>query len=226
MLDKIESETQSESENLSEDSDREYIAEEPNPENKGESHQLLTTEETVDADGEVLYIDNPPAEKLKRKVTELKWKPISKLFRAKKCTQKTNVLLDIPEYTNPFLIFEETRKLNEIVKHICDQRNLYAIQNVGEFPTNSEEIRTFLGINNIMSITKLSNVKCYWSVISYLFNIGGRNTMTRNCFLSFLKNLNITDNQMACKSDKVYKMRIVINHLNKAFQDAMSDAER
>ena len=50
--------------------------------------------------------------------------------------------------------------------------------------------------------------------------------MTRNCFMNILQNLHFTDNQTADKSDKAYKMRIVINHLNKAFQDAMSNAER
>ena len=50
--------------------------------------------------------------------------------------------------------------------------------------------------------------------------------MTRNRFMNILQNLHFTDNQIANKSDKAYKMHIVINHLNKAFQDVMSDAER
>ena len=44
--------------------------------------------------------------------------------------------------------------------------------------------------------------------------------------MNILQNLHFTDNQTADKSDKAYKMRIFINHLNKAFQDAMSDVER
>ena len=43
--------------------------------------------------------------------------------------------------------------------------------------------------------------------------------------MNIFQNLCFTNNQTADKSDKAYKMRIVINHLNKAFQDAMSDAE-
>ena len=42
----------------------------------------------------------------------------------------------------------------------------------------------------------------------------------------YARNLHFTDNQTADKSDKSYTMRIAINHLNKAFQDAMSDGER
>ena len=62
-LDKTKGETQSGIENLSEDSDAEYIAEEPIPGNKEESHQLLTPEATVHVVGEVLVIGEPPAKK-------------------------------------------------------------------------------------------------------------------------------------------------------------------
>ena len=46
MLEKIESETESDIENLLEDSDTEYIAEEPILGNKEESHHLLTLDVT------------------------------------------------------------------------------------------------------------------------------------------------------------------------------------
>ena len=50
--------------------------------------------------------------------------------------------------------------------------------------------------------------------------------MARNRFMNVLQHLHLTDNQTADKSDNIFKMRIVINHLNKEFQDAMSGAER
>ena len=77
-----------------------------------------------------------------------------------------------------------------------------------------------------MSISKLPNVKCYWSVDSYLSNDSLRNAMTRNRSINILQNLHFTYNQTADKSEKAYKMCIVINHLNRAFQDKMSDGER
>ena len=117
-------------------------------------------------------------------------------------------------------------KLNELVKIICDQSNLCAAQNGREFVTNPAEIPAFLGINYIMSISKLPTLKCYWSVDSYLSNHGVRNTMTRNRFVNILQNLHFNDNETADKSDKAYKMRNVINHLNAAFQHVMSDAKR
>ena len=71
MLDKIESENESGTENLLEGFDTEYIAEESIPDNKEEIHQLLTSEATVHVEGEVLDIDEPPAKKLKTKVAAL-----------------------------------------------------------------------------------------------------------------------------------------------------------
>ena len=45
-------------------------------------------------------------------------------------------------------------------------------------------------------------------------------------FLEILQNLHFADNNTSNTSDKGYKLRTVINHLNKAFQAAMSDADR
>ena len=104
-------------------------AEEPIPGNNEESHQLLTPEATVHVEGEVLDTDEPPAKKLKKKVAELKWKRTSKFVKAKKYTLEANVLLDILENANLLLMFEWTTNFNELVKHICDQTNLYATQN-------------------------------------------------------------------------------------------------
>ena len=63
MLDKIDSETESDIENLLEDSNTVYIAEEPILDNKEENHQLLTPVAAVHVEGEVLDIDGPPAKK-------------------------------------------------------------------------------------------------------------------------------------------------------------------
>ena len=109
-------------------------------------------------------IDEPPGKKLTKKVTELEWKRTSKFVKAKRCIPEAHVLLEIPENANPLLIFEGTTNLNELVKHICDQTNLYAIQNGRDFALNPKQIRAFLGINYMMSISKLPNVKCYWRV--------------------------------------------------------------
>lgn len=53
-----------------------------------------------------------------------------------------------------------------------------------------------------------------------------RNAMTRYRFINILQNLHFSDNQTADKSDKPYNVLTVTNHLNKAFQDVISDSKR
>ena len=50
--------------------------------------------------------------------------------------------------------------------------------------------------------------------------------MTRNPFMNILQDLHFNDNETADKSDKAYKMPNVINHLNEAFQNVISNAKR
>ena len=44
--------------------------------------------------------------------------------------------------------------------------------------------------------------------------------------MNILQNLHFTDIKTADTSDKAYEMCIVINNLNEAFQDAISDSEK
>ena len=50
--------------------------------------------------------------------------------------------------------------------------------------------------------------------------------MTREHFMKILQNIHFADNETADKTDKAYKVRVVIKYLNRAFQAAMSDAEK
>ena len=108
MLVEIESNTKSDIENLLEDSDAEYVSEELIPDNKEESHRVLTPEATVHVENESLDVEKSPSKKLKKKLTALKRKRTSKFIKAKKCTLEENILLDI-ENANPMQIYESTK---------------------------------------------------------------------------------------------------------------------
>ena len=105
-------------------------------------------------------IDEPPGKKLTKKVRALEWKLTSEFVKAKKCTPEAHVLLESQQKANPLPISEEPTKLNNLVKHICNQTNLYAAQKGSDFALNPKQIRAFLGTNYIMSISNLPNVKC------------------------------------------------------------------
>ena len=50
--------------------------------------------------------------------------------------------------------------------------------------------------------------------------------ISRDRFIKILQNVHFANNQTADKFDKAYEIRVVIRHLNKAFQAVISDAER
>ena len=104
------------------------------------------------------------------------------------------------------LKWKRTSKFVKAKNCALEATNFYATQNRWESATDPEETRAFLGINYIMSISKLTNVKCYWSDDSYLSNDDMRKAMTRNRFMNILQNLHFTDNQTADKSEKAYKI--------------------
>ena len=141
------------------------------------------------------------------------------------CSLEQEVKLDLPEYVTPFVIFQETIQLDELVAILVEQTNLYARQNGRQFETNSDEIKAFLGINFVMSINKLPNLKSYWQIDEYVGNEGIRNVVTRKRFQGILRNLHFADNEVDDKSDRGYKIRPIINHLNTAFRSAVSDGK-
>ena len=110
------------------------------------------------------------------------------------CSLEEEVKLDLPEYVTPFVIFQETIQLDELVAILVEQTNLYARQNGRQFETNSDEIKAFLGINFVMSINKLPNLKSYWQIDEYVGNEGIRNVVTRKRFQEILRNLHFADN--------------------------------
>ena len=183
MLDKIESDVRNDIENNLQDSDTDYIVDKPIPENKEESHQLLTPEAAVHFDGYVFYMDEPPAKKLKKEVVELKWKGTSKLVKMKKV------------HTRIKHIIRHSRKLQPIadlkIENSIFNSETYVRQSKSICYRERETVRYIsrsnTAISYFMSISKLPNVKCYWSVKSYLSNDGVRKAMTRNRFITFFK---------------------------------------
>ena len=74
IFEEIESEAQSDVENILEDSDTEFITEEEIPDTNDDTHQLLTPETVAHVECESNEHKPPPKKKLKAKIAELKWK--------------------------------------------------------------------------------------------------------------------------------------------------------
>ena len=104
---------------------------------------------------------------------------------------------------------------------IVEQSNLYAHQNGRNFTVTKEELKAFLGINFVMAINKLPTIAEYWRVDNLIGNDGIQNTMFRNrC--EILQNLHFADNRKDDKTDKAFKVRPVIDHLNWKVSEVLS----
>ena len=74
IFEEIESEAESDVENLLEELDTEFIAEGEIIDTNEDTHQLLTPEAVVHVETESNESEPPPKKKLKPKIAELKWK--------------------------------------------------------------------------------------------------------------------------------------------------------
>ena len=70
-----------------------------------------------------------------------------------------------------------------------------------------------------MEINKFSTISEYWRVD----NDGIQNTMIQNRFCEILQNLHFADNRKENKTDKDFKIRPVIDHLNSKFSEMLSN---
>ena len=148
------------------------------------------------------------------------------LLKKKECSLKAEVNLDLGEDDNPLTVFESTVRLDDLVDSIEDQSNLYAQQNGRNFVTDAGEIKAFLGINFVMGINKLPSMAEYWRIDEFIGNEEIKAATTRNRFQEVLRNLHFVNNDDRTEdSPKDFKIRPIIDHLNSAFKEAMSDAD-
>ena len=82
-------------------------------------------------------------------------------------------------------------------------------------------MKTFLGVNFVIGINKLSSLEDYWSTEKCIRNENVQNVMTRIRFQSILQNLHFPNNDNDDKTDKSYKICPVMEHLNKLFAESL-----
>ena len=95
-------------ENLLEESDTEFIAEEEIPDKNEDTHQFLTLEAVVHVESESNESGPPPKKKLKVKIAELKLKRQPNFIKTRKCNLEAKILLNLLENSNPLKIYEAT----------------------------------------------------------------------------------------------------------------------
>ena len=75
-----------------------------------------------------------------------------------------------------------------------------------------------------MAINKLPSLEDYLSTNKCIRNEKIQNFLTRTRFQSILQNLHISNNDSDDKTDKSYKIRPGMEHLNKVFAESLSNS--
>ncbi|KAM7314927.1 piggyBac transposable element-derived protein 2-like [Ixodes scapularis] len=107
----------------------------------------------------------------------------------------------------------------------------YTQQNGIASLTTNKEMKTFLGINFVMSYHVLPALRNYWSTLPDLGVPFIAAVMPLHRFEEIRSALHSADNEcQPCKVepnfDRAYKVRPVIDHCNEAFQGALSPTKR
>ncbi|XP_028657085.1 piggyBac transposable element-derived protein 3-like [Erpetoichthys calabaricus] len=111
----------------------------------------------------------------------------------------------------------------DIITHIVDQSNLYAIQQNPNKPLalSSQELEQFLGTLLAMSMVKLSNSRLYWK--SKLNCPIVSEVISRDRWEEIKSKIHFNDNSQIPlpneKTDKLFKIRPLIDHLQKKFRE-------
>ena len=160
----------------------------------------------------------------KNKSATWRWKSTDEPSENVQCELTANILLHFCSDPRPFDVFEKAIDLNKLISHIVAQTNLYESQYGCNFVTNDAEMKTFLGMNSIMSINKFPSIEHYWSTGKYIGNQGLRDVMTKSRFKEILHKIHFSDNDTADSNSKGNKVRPLIDHFNEAFQSAMANS--
>ena len=139
----------------------------------------------------------------------------------KKCTLEAEVLIDLDHGSTPFDIFQTVTGMNELPEM---ETNRYTTQKGCNFETVKNEMKAFLGVNFIMGINKLPSLEDYRSTDKCIGNEKIQNVTTRTRFQSILQNPHYFNNDNDDKTDKSYKIRPVIKHLNNVFVESLSNS--
>ena len=221
LLDNIDSDNEEETDNLIKDSDTEVIADE---EILLANNTLLTSLTTPEANIHVVR-DNEESKKPDKKKREepWKWTKKAKANKQEPCALIPEIQAELSEIVSPMKVFELVTGFEELINLTVVQTNLYAQQKGRNFTVDNNELKAFPRIKYIMAINKLPTIAEYRRVDNLIENNVIQNTMTRNRFCEIFQNLHFADNTYDHKTDRGFKVRPVIDHLNKKFSKVLSN---
>lgn len=149
--------------------------------------------------------------------------------------KKDEITAELPQYDVQKLLYNENifagcktatdvflKFIRPIVDNIIYQSNLFATQNNKNLKLTEKELYAFLGINFCMGYHKLPSYKLYWNTSEDLNVRSISKAMSRDRFREILSNIHVNNNANLPNNnkDKLYKLRPMIDALNKIFPEA------
>lgn len=124
---------------------------------------------------------------------------------------------------------------DKIFEDIAEQTNLFAVQAGPSVkpssrshawkPTTTKEIKQVFGLILYMGLVKLPKIVDYWSTDKIIGQKFAGTVMSRNRFELILKNLHFVNNETADQSDRINKIRPLIDAFNDTFKKCYAPKE-
>lgn len=170
----------------------------------------------IPGDEQQLYIENETPMKVS-KIKELLWKKKS-IGNVQGATFAGNSELPqfISDLQTPYQFFKFFFE-DQFMQHIVDETIKYSVAKDPAKPIKFDinGLNKFIGICILTSVVHMPNVRMYWNSVVGLELI--KNTLSSKSFENIRSVLHFNDNALSNPSDKLYKLRPIIDHLSKKF---------
>lgn len=183
--------------------------------------KLLCTEAEIHIQNDDVDSDDEPLAKYQRTSTSRNrnnnnfWRKIDPSYTIVTQCEAIPISVEAQNCKTPIEFFE-LFFTDDLLSHIADQSNLYALQKNTNLDISSEELKVFLGALLLSGYAKYPNRRFYWSDNMDSPQILS-NSMRLKRFEKILANIHLNDNTQFQAIDRLYKLRPLITHLNEAF---------
>ncbi|KAG5867349.1 hypothetical protein JTB14_038395 [Gonioctena quinquepunctata] len=123
-------------------------------------------------------------------------------------------------FSNEFIdnIVSET---NNYYQHLSTKTRFSASSRARSWtPVDRHEMYIFIAVTLLMPLTKKQRINDYWSTDSFLLTPAFGQIMPRDRYLLLLKMLHFGDNDNPNQNDKLFKIRLILDHLRQCFTNS------
>lgn len=179
-------------------------------------------------------VSEAPKKKTKRDIpkTSINWQPCTDYVPQKHTFNTDNSGCKIQDDEVSILSCFEQFISDDIMTKIAKQTNLYHSQSQTSRAASHDrkwrdvtknELYNFIGVSLLMAQVKKLKLKDYWSKDALLSTPIFGQIFSRDRYFAILHNLHFVDNNSDdnVKEDKLWKIRMILTHIQKTYQDTL-----